>query len=150
MQIWSLHFFILEIRRGRDRMVVGFTTTYAIRAYHYLRCEFEFRSCIQCKIMWSTLSVQIWLRLCTRYNIMWNIVESGAKHHNPNRKIRTSRRGQLIEREKITLPDYLFSHKIIVLLNLYVCVVLVVFLDIVPFYLKSLQICVLFVCFVKE
>ena len=22
-------------RRGRDRMVVGFTTTYAIRAYHH-------------------------------------------------------------------------------------------------------------------
>jgi hypothetical protein len=26
-------------RRGRDRMVVGFTTTYAICAYHH--CEFE-------------------------------------------------------------------------------------------------------------
>jgi hypothetical protein len=25
-------------------MVVGFTTTYAITAYHHLRCEFEFRS----------------------------------------------------------------------------------------------------------
>ena len=29
---------------GRDRMVVGFTTTYAISAYHYWRCEFESRS----------------------------------------------------------------------------------------------------------
>ena len=28
-------------RRGRDHMVVGFTTTYAISAYHHLRCEFE-------------------------------------------------------------------------------------------------------------
>jgi hypothetical protein len=28
-------------RHGRDRMVVGFTTTYAISAYHHLRCEFE-------------------------------------------------------------------------------------------------------------
>jgi hypothetical protein len=27
--------------RGRDRMVVGFTTTYAISAYHHKRCEFE-------------------------------------------------------------------------------------------------------------
>jgi len=31
-------------RCGRDRMVVGFTTTYAISAYHYLSCEFKPRS----------------------------------------------------------------------------------------------------------
>ena len=31
-------------RHGRDRMVVGFTTSYAISAYHHLRCEFESRS----------------------------------------------------------------------------------------------------------
>jgi hypothetical protein len=30
--------------RGRDRMVVGFTTTYAISAYHHWCCEFESRS----------------------------------------------------------------------------------------------------------
>jgi hypothetical protein len=29
---------------GRDRMVVGFTTTYAIGAYHHWRCEFESHS----------------------------------------------------------------------------------------------------------
>ena len=29
---------------GRDRMVVGFTTTYAISAYHYYSCECEPRS----------------------------------------------------------------------------------------------------------
>jgi len=28
-------------RRGRDRMVVGFTTTYAISAYNHWCCEFE-------------------------------------------------------------------------------------------------------------
>jgi hypothetical protein len=28
-------------RRGRDRMVVGFTITYASIAYHHLSCEFE-------------------------------------------------------------------------------------------------------------
>ena len=28
-------------RRDRDCMVVGFTTAYAISAYHYQRCEFE-------------------------------------------------------------------------------------------------------------
>jgi hypothetical protein len=27
--------------RGRDRMVVGFTTTHAISAYHHRCCEFE-------------------------------------------------------------------------------------------------------------
>ena len=31
-------------RRGRDRMVVGFTTTFAISAYHHKKCEFEPRS----------------------------------------------------------------------------------------------------------
>ena len=29
---------------GHDRMVVGFTTTCAISAYHHKRFEFEFRS----------------------------------------------------------------------------------------------------------
>ena len=31
-------------RRGRDRMVVGFTIIYAISAYHHWCCEFEPRS----------------------------------------------------------------------------------------------------------
>jgi hypothetical protein len=31
-------------RRTRDRMVVGFTTTYAISTYHHCYCEFESRS----------------------------------------------------------------------------------------------------------
>ena len=31
-------------RRGRDRMVVGFTTTYAISAYHNWYCEFKYRA----------------------------------------------------------------------------------------------------------
>jgi hypothetical protein len=31
-------------RRGRHRMVVGFTTTNAINAYHHYRCEFESQS----------------------------------------------------------------------------------------------------------
>jgi len=36
---------ILVGRRCLDRMVFGFTTTYAISAYHHLSCEFESRSC---------------------------------------------------------------------------------------------------------
>jgi hypothetical protein len=31
-------------RRGRDRMVVRFTTTYEIKGYHHWCCEFESRS----------------------------------------------------------------------------------------------------------
>jgi hypothetical protein len=31
-------------RHGRDRMIVGFTTTCAVRAYHHKSCEFEPRS----------------------------------------------------------------------------------------------------------
>ena len=34
----------LRGHRGSDRMVVGFTATYAISAYHYSCCEFESRS----------------------------------------------------------------------------------------------------------
>ena len=30
--------------RGRDRMLVGFTNTYAFSAYHHYSCEFESRS----------------------------------------------------------------------------------------------------------
>jgi hypothetical protein len=33
-----------QCSRGRDRMVVGSTTSYAINAYHHKSCEFEFRS----------------------------------------------------------------------------------------------------------
>jgi hypothetical protein len=35
---------ILANRRGRDRMVVGFTATYVISGYHHWCCEFESRS----------------------------------------------------------------------------------------------------------
>jgi len=35
---------MLRGRRGRNRMVVGLTTTYAIKAYHHWCCEFESRS----------------------------------------------------------------------------------------------------------
>ena len=41
------HSFIPSKRRGchgRDRMVLGFTTTYTINVYHYLSCELESHS----------------------------------------------------------------------------------------------------------
>jgi len=34
-------FYFIRGRRGRGRMVVEFTTTYAISTYHHERCEFE-------------------------------------------------------------------------------------------------------------
>ena len=40
----SLILFLFSGRRGRDRMVVGFTTTCAISASHHSSCEFEPRS----------------------------------------------------------------------------------------------------------
>jgi hypothetical protein len=40
---WQTLLFIYG-RRVRHRMVVGFTTTYAISTYQHLRCEFESRS----------------------------------------------------------------------------------------------------------
>ena len=41
IDLLDLHF---QIFGGRDRMVVGFTTTYAISAYHHWCCEFKSRS----------------------------------------------------------------------------------------------------------
>ena len=84
-------------RRGRDRMVVGFTTTYAISAYHHWCCEFESRSgrrvqhyVIKCvSDLWQVGGFFRVLRFPLqnyppRYN--WNIVESGIKHHQTNKQ----------------------------------------------------------------
>ena len=73
-------------------MVVGFTTTCIISAYHYKSCEFESRSwqgtlnttlcdkvCSSSVVFSSFLLQQNWQLL---YN--WIIVGSGIKHHNPN------------------------------------------------------------------
>jgi hypothetical protein len=45
--------------RGRDRMVVAFTTTYAISAYHQYSCEFE--SCSWRGVLDTTLCDKVWL-----------------------------------------------------------------------------------------
>jgi hypothetical protein len=84
-------------RCGRDRMVVGFPTTYAISAYHYWSYEFESHSgkvySMQHYVikfvnnLWQ-VSGFLWvlqfpppIKLTTMiYN--WNIVECGVKHHN--------------------------------------------------------------------
>ena len=43
---------------GRDGMVVGFTTTYAISAYHHSRCEFE--SCSWRGVLDTTLCDKVY------------------------------------------------------------------------------------------
>jgi hypothetical protein len=48
--------------RGRDRMVVGFITTYAIRAYHHSSCGFESRSG-EVRNMNTQVINTIWLHL---------------------------------------------------------------------------------------
>jgi hypothetical protein len=78
-------------RRGRDRMVVGFTTTYAISAYHHWCCDFESRSWRGVQHYVIKFVSDLWqvggfirvLRFPPRYN--WNIVESGVKHHQVNK-----------------------------------------------------------------
>ena len=80
----------------RDRMVVGFTTTYAISAYYHWCCEFESRSGLgvqhyvikfvsDLRQIGGFLQV-LWfpplIKLTPQYN--WNIAESGIKHHQTN------------------------------------------------------------------
>jgi hypothetical protein len=89
-----------RVRRGLFRMVVGFTTTYVISAYHHWCCEFKSRSGrgVQHyvkKFVCDLRQVNGFLRvlrfpppikLTTRYN--WNIVESGVTHHQTNKQTR--------------------------------------------------------------
>jgi hypothetical protein len=74
-------------KRGRDRMVFGFTTTFAIGTYHHWCCEFDSRSgwgvqhyVIKFVSDLRQVSGFLWdLRFPPRYN--WNIVASGVKLH---------------------------------------------------------------------
>jgi len=83
--------------RGRDRVSVEFTATYAICAYHYWCCEIESRS--GRGVQQHVIKFVSDLRQVggffprtpysstnknrpPRYN--WTIVESGVKHHKPN------------------------------------------------------------------
>ena len=85
-------------RRGRDRMVIGFTITYAIGAYHHCCCEFESRSGRGVQHYVIKFVSDLWqiggflgysgvlhtYNWPPRYN--WNIFESGVKHNNHNLK----------------------------------------------------------------
>ena len=54
--------------RGRDRMLVEFTTTYAVSAYHHSSCEFESCSCVLdttlCDKVCQGLATGQWVSLC--------------------------------------------------------------------------------------
>ena len=70
---WLLRFSLTVIfmgRRGRDCMVVGFTTIYAIGAYHHWSCEFKSRSS-------EVYSIHYVIKFVSD----WHIVESGVKNH---------------------------------------------------------------------
>ena len=66
-------------RHDRGCMVVGFTTTCVISAYHHKSCEFEPHS-------WRGI---LDTTLCDKVfsDLRLNIVESGVKHHKPNQTI---------------------------------------------------------------
>ena len=84
--------------RRRDRVVVGFTTTYAISAYNHWCCEFELHSgevySIQHYVIKFVSDLRqiggflrvLWfpppLKGLPLYN--WNIVESDIKPQKPN------------------------------------------------------------------
>ena len=80
-------------RRGRDRMVVGFTTTHVISVYHPQHCEFDSRPIdvysirhyvikFACNLrpvsgFLQILRFSLSIHLTPRYN--WNIIESCGK-----------------------------------------------------------------------
>ena len=83
---------ILRDCRGRDCMVVGFTITYAISAYHHWR-EFRSHSGEVYSILHYVIKLDSDLRSAGRWltsvsstnkTNSHNIVKSGIKHHNLN------------------------------------------------------------------
>ena len=91
-------------------MVVGFTTTYAIRSYHHWCCEFDSRSrrgvkhySYVIKFVSDFRQVGFFfrvLRFPPRYN--WNSVESGVKHHQTNKQTNKLHLLQNIKKKWIT------------------------------------------------
>jgi hypothetical protein len=74
----------LSIDRGRDRMVVGFTNTYAIIPYLHCCCEFE--SCDRSAVFSTNKKDRhIDPSLLLFHDIAEILLENGvAKPHNPN------------------------------------------------------------------
>jgi hypothetical protein len=105
-QPWSRH--------GRDRMVVGFTTTYAICAYHHWCCESESCSgwCAQHYVI-TFVSDFLWfpppIKL-TATNI-WNVVESGVKHYKTNQPIDNRRKYEVRNQYWLTILLVLLTYQ---------------------------------------
>jgi len=53
LYLFEIIFYAWRGSLGRDRMLVGFTTTCAISAYHHWRCEFK--SCSWRSVLDTTL-----------------------------------------------------------------------------------------------
>jgi hypothetical protein len=70
--------------RGRDRMVVGFITTYYISAYHHWRCEFD--SCSLRGVFYTALCYNV----CYDKNILDDIHNS-LDFHSTFKKSLTTR-----------------------------------------------------------
>ena len=92
-----INLYVIKCTQGsHDHMVVGFTTTFAISAYHYSNCEFESRSgevySIQHYVikfvsdLWQVSGfLQVLVSSTNKIgHVIWNIVEVGVKHHSPN------------------------------------------------------------------
>ena len=89
-------------RRGRDCMVVRFTTTYAISAYHHWCCEFESRSGrgVQHYVikfvsdLWQVGGFLWVLRfpppITDRHDITEKLLKVVLKHHQTNKLILTT------------------------------------------------------------
>jgi len=73
-------------RRGRDHMIVGVTTTYAINNYHLtsIMCLSLSVTCDR-SVVFSGYSGFLQLNWSPWYNC--SIVESDVKHHKPNQPI---------------------------------------------------------------
>ena len=78
-------------RRCRDRMVVGFTTTYAMSLYHRWCCGLESRSQFVSDLR-QLVVFSVSSEFVHQYNwpplYEWTIVESGVKHHITKLKIK--------------------------------------------------------------
>ena len=97
--VYTLYIYAWGGRHGCDRMVVGFTTTYAISAYHHWCCEFESRSgwsiqhylikfAVTCgrSVVFSGLKCNCicWTEYLTAFNIFQNYNVSGLKGYSIN------------------------------------------------------------------
>ena len=90
----SAYLLLLRGRRDRDRMVVGFTTTYAISAYHHYgvisTVHYVMRFVSDLRQVGGFLwvprfppSIKLTATIMAYY---WNIVESDVKHHQTNKQ----------------------------------------------------------------